>query len=269
MYSKINKLIFLSLLVSFLSCSSYQKILSSKDYPMKYDAAMKYVEEKEYNKAFPILEELVDVGVFRGTEKSEKLYYTYAYAYYHRKDYELAAHYFSAFYRNFTTSPLAEDALYRQAYCWYLQSPEPNLDYSSTEKAIQQLQIFTNTYPQSGLVKDCNKLIDNLRGKIELKTYNNAKLLYKISDYKGAIVALENFATNYPLSIKREESMYLHVRSHYLLAENSNISKQKERYEKTTTVASHFIESYPQSNWKDNVETIQRNSSRKITEKQL
>ena len=75
------------------------------------------------------------------------------------------------------------------AYCYYLDSPDLTLDQASTYKAIENLQLFINLYPKSERVNECNQLIDKLRNKLETKSFLNAKLYFKIGDYKAAIFA--------------------------------------------------------------------------------
>ena len=94
---------------------------------------------------------------------------------------------------------------------------------------LKELQSFVDRYPNSNRVLKCNELIDELRQKLSLKAFENAKQYYTTSNYKSAIVALDNVLINYPSFNNREEVHFLIVKSTYLLAINSINNKVEER----------------------------------------
>ena len=61
----------------------------------------------------------------------------------------------------------------------YKESPNSNLDQSSTIEAISAIQNFINKYPYSEYSKDANSIIDELQIKLETKNFDNAKQYYK------------------------------------------------------------------------------------------
>lgn len=244
----------LVLALGFGSCNSYQKALKSADYDKKYEIALELYNKKEYQKAFPLLEELV--SVYRGTAKAEDIYYYYTYCNYYLDDLISSAYHFEQFARLYSNSPKAEDCLYMSAYCYYLNSPPVSLDQTNTLRAIDQFQMFINQYPQSSRVPECNDLIDKLRAKLERKSYESGMLYYRTMDYKAAIVALKNTLADYPLSQYREEIMYTIVKSHFLLAENSVESKKYERYKNTIDAYSNFIDKFAGSKYAKEAEAI-------------
>jgi len=130
------------------------------------------------------------------------------------------------------------------AFCNYLESPVPTLDQAPTRQALEELQTFANTYPKSPLLDSANKLVDELRAKIETKDYLNAFQYYKIKRYKAAIVALENFQEQYPLSSFSEEVKLLVIKSYYYLAVNSIEEKKGERFEDGINAYFDFIDNF-------------------------
>ncbi|MBK8443529.1 MAG: outer membrane protein assembly factor BamD [Sphingobacteriales bacterium] len=248
MSKKIFLIAFLCLALSTLfSCSSYQKLLKSQDYELKFSKAKEYYNKGDYNKAVPLFEELI--GVYKGTKNVEDLYYFYPYCYYAQGDYILAAFYFKNFIDNYPRSERAEDARFMIAYCNYKLSPDVNLEQENTIKAIEAFQNFANAYPESSRITECNQLLDELRAKLENKSYQSAYLYYKMRDYKAAINAFNNLLRDFPETQRREKIEYLIVKSYYLLAEKSIPSKQEERYQKTTSTYMEFLEHFPQSSY--------------------
>ncbi|HEY4800709.1 MAG TPA: outer membrane protein assembly factor BamD [Bacteroidia bacterium] len=226
------------------SCSDYNKLLKSSDYTKKYDMALKYYEQKDYSKALALLEELV--SVYRGTNKAEKIMYYYAYATYSSGDYLLAGYHFNNFVKTFPASDKTEECAFMYAYCFYLESPRYSLDQTDTRNAIKELQYFINKYPNSGKVKESNELVDKLRGKLELKSYEISKQYFFLDDYKAAIVSFENVLKDFPDSKYREEIMFLIVKSNYYYATKSIQNKKAERFKATVDAYSKFASYYSQ-----------------------
>lgn len=232
------------LLVVF-GCSRFQRIQSSNDYEKKYAAALRYYENKNYYKALLLFEELIPI--FKGTERSEEIQFYYAYSQFYEKQYALASFQFRAFYETFQRSERTEESYFMYAYSLYKDSPKYYLDQSNTFSAIAALQSFINRYPKSSRAEEINKLIDDLRNKLEKKDFENAKLYYKLSNYKSAVVAFENFKKDFPDSKYNEELAYLKIESEFRLAEMSTEDKKKERYTDAIKFYENFVDVYPNS----------------------
>jgi outer membrane protein assembly factor BamD len=245
---------------SLFSCSDYQKLLTSTDYDLKYKKAFEYFDKKDYTRASTLLEELI--GLYRGTEKAEELNYRYAYCYFHQQDFTTAGYYFKNFVVSFPNSPLAEECAFMVAYCYYEDSPNSNLDQTNTNKAIEELQMFMNQHPGSTRTDECNKLIDELRDKLVMKSFDSASLYFKLEDYKAAITALNNSLKDYPDTKYREEMLFLILKSSYELAKNSIYEKMKERYQAAIECYLTFKEEFPESKHMKEAERIFANSSK-------
>ena len=249
-----RKTVYISLILLIISsCSEYQKLLKSSDYELKYKAAIDYYEKDDFVRAAGLLEELK--GIYRGTAKAEKIHYYYAGSLYGQKQYILAGYHYGIFARTYPQSEYTEKASYKSAYCSYLNASPPSLDISYTQAAINDLQLFIEKYPKSEHVKECNKLIDELRERLELKAFNNAKLFYRMRDYKAAVIVLKNVLVDFPDTKHREEILYLIVKSSYLLAKNSVKEKKNERYQKTISEYFIFADAFPES---DNIKEVKR-----------
>lgn len=250
------KKLFLLLITTliFASCSKFQQISKSNDMEAKYNAAVKYYEKKDYYHAYMLFEELI--SVFRGTSKAEKSYYYYTYCTYYIDDYTLAAYHFNNFVQSFPNSVHAEEMQYMYAYCFYLDSPVSSLDQTSSVDAIEKFQLFVNRYPSSPKVAEANTYIDALRKKLEEKAFNNARLYYKMENYKAAVVAFTNLLKDYPGTIYKEEALFLSLRASYYYAKNSVPDKQLARYKASAEEYLKFIDNFPQSRYLRDAERI-------------
>lgn len=254
--------LYLSILIVFAGCSKYQRVLKGNDFEQKYVMAKAYYDNGKFQKAFPLFEELITV--FRGTSKAEDVYYYYAYCNYKLGDFMLAGYHFDNFVSTFPRSDRAEDAQFMNAKCYFLDSSEPSLDQTSTKKAIDELQLFINKYPESPKVDECNDLMDRLRFKLETKAYNGARLYYRLGEYKAAIFALRNTLTDFPDTKYREEMSYMVLRSSYLLADNSIEEKKAKRFDDTLQECDDFMEKYPRSDYTKAAEKIKSDSNREL-----
>jgi outer membrane protein assembly factor BamD len=237
-----------------VTIGKFNKLVKSSDMDAKFAAAVKYFDAEEYTRALTLFEELM--GVYRGTSRGEEVHFYYAYCSYNLSDYIVAGYQFRNFVRNFPSSKHAEECAYMNAYCFYLNSPQYSLDQIDTKLAIKEFQRFTNQYPQSKHIPECNEILDRLRGKLELKSYENSMLYYNMSDYKASIVAFGNHLKDFPGTKHEEELNYLIIRSYYLLALNSIESKKQERFKLATDHYIKFLDNFPKSEYLKQAEMV-------------
>ncbi len=248
------------LVFSLFSCSEYQKVLTSNDYDLKYKKANEYYDKKDYTRASTLFEELIPV--YRGTEKAEEVEYRYAYCYFNQQDYIMAGYYFKNFVVSHPNSSKAEECAFMIAYCYYEDSPGSSLDQSNTLKAIDELQMFMNQNPTSTRVAECNRLIDELRDKLVKKSFDNASLYFKLSEFKAAITAIENSLKEYPDTQYREELLFLLLKANNELAKNSVTLKVKERFQATSEAYLNFHDEFPESKHLKEAERIYATASK-------
>jgi outer membrane protein assembly factor BamD len=240
------------------SCTTFRKVQKKGTWKEKYEAAVKYYEEEDYNKAIILLEDILPV--LRGTEYAEKAEFIYAYSYFRQGQLVLSSHYFQNFYRTYSRSTYAEEAMYMYAYSLYSDSPVSTLDQTSTIEAINAMQLFLNRHPTSKFREPANDIIDELQEKLEKKSYDNAKQYYQLRRYKAAVVAFENFKRDFPDSDYVEEVTYLSIDAQYRLADLSIQSKKKERYQEAIQLYEDYIDTYPQGAFVRDAEKIYANS---------
>ena len=201
---------------------------------------------------------------YRGQSEAEDLYYYYAYTNYKLKDFTSARYHFKVFADSYPNSSRTEECRYMSAYCYYLDSPNFSLDQENTQKAIDAMQLFINLYPKSERVAEASKLIQNLRDKLEQKSYANAKLYLVIGDYQSAVIAFGNSLRDYPDIKYAEEMEFLTVKAQYMYAKNSYEIKQEERYNTTITFYQQFVEKYPTSKYLKDAELLKKESEQGI-----
>lgn len=260
-----NKLIPILCLAVFslLGCKSeFEKIRTGGDAAKMLEAADKYYEEEEWQKAQTLYELIV--GSYRGKKEAEDIYFNYAYTYYNLRRYLLSSYYFKNFATTFGGSTKKEEAEYMIAYSYYQLSPSFRLDQTNTEKAIESFQSFVNTYTQSPRVEQCNRLIDEMRLKLEQKAFEGGKLYFDLRRYQSAIQTFENLLKDFPETPNAEEVRYMTTRAAFLLAENSFVERQQERYLEAEEKAVEFLARYENGKYLREVQNMLDNSKKKL-----
>lgn len=230
---------------------------------MKYEAALRYYDKKDYYKASSLFEQILPV--VRGLPEGEKVQFYMAYCQYYDKLYLLASEQFKTFYETYGRSPLVEEARYMYAYSLFVSSPSSNLDQSNSIQAMGSMQEFLNRYPKSKFGDQAIESILIMQEKLELKGFDNAYQYFKMRQYKASIVAFQNFNKNFPDSRFLEEAEYLIMNSQYKLAQQSYYFKQQERYKEVVTYYNEFIDKYPKSQRLRDAEKIYTESLEKLT----
>lgn len=253
-------------LVSFGCRSEYEKVRTSGDPELILKKAMAFYETEEYQRA-QSLYELV-ASTYRGRKEAEEIAYKNAYCYYYLRDFLLSSYYFKQFVQTYGTSPKREEAEFMSAYSNYRLSPKFRLDQTSTYTAIQELQFFINSYPNSERVTQCNELIDELRAKLETKAFDEGQLYFDRRLYTASIQVYENLLKDFPETKRTALVRSMIVKSEYLLAENSVLQKQEERYKVTLEMADDFIERFSDSEYVGEIKDIRTDSEKKIKELQ-
>jgi len=252
----------IGLLFVTFGCKNYQKVLKGTNNELKYETAVDLYENGDFNKALQFFDLLR--AVYRGTNKGEMLTYYTANSYFQTKRYTVASYYYKQYSQMYPRGEKAEESLFLSAYCNYLSSPRPSLDQSSTYLALEELQIFIDMYPKSSRVKEANKLMDDLRQKLEDKAYRISKLYYRMEDYQAAITSFENILDEYPDTDYQEEILYYITKAYYDYAEKSIYSKKMERFEKTVEAYNNLIYLYPESNFIKDVDQINEDARKQL-----
>jgi len=161
------------LLVSILffsSCSSkFMKLQKKGTTEEKYKAANDYYKNGDYYKAGILFEEIIPL--LKGDSLAENAQFYNAYAQFQQKQFSMSAYLFKSFYATYANSPMAEEAFYMYANSMYKDSPNFDLDQSSTLTAIDALQTFINSFPESKYSDGCNQNLKDLRHRLEEKSY--------------------------------------------------------------------------------------------------
>ncbi|GGZ28430.1 hypothetical protein GCM10007049_21760 [Echinicola pacifica] len=269
MNNSIKHILLIVLVASISACGRFYKLEKSTNWDELYTAANEYYENGEYNKAIILYDKVLPV--IRGSEKSEIAQFNYAYAHFRLKRYIEAASYFKTFYESYSRSPLAEESLFMHAYALYMDSPDYNLDQTSSREAVSAIQQFINRFPKSDSYERAMGMIDDLQQRFEKKAYEEAKMYYRLTEglfpgqfYLACIINFQNFAKTYPNSEHVEELSYKLVEVSYEYAERSVFAKKEERLNQSMEFGEEFKRKYPKSKYLGDVSTLMAQSTSEL-----
>ena len=255
----------LSSVLFFCACKGeYEKIRTSGDANLILNKAFEYYNKKQYLRSQGLFD--LVLSSIKGGPKAEEAYFKYAYTYYHQEQFTLAAYYFKNFSSTYTNSLFREEAAFMSAYSNYQQSPVFRLEQSSTLSAIEEFQLFVNLFPESRRVEECNKLIDELRRKLEEKAFAEGDLYFNLRQYQSAVISFDNLLKDYPETPDAERIRYLIAKSNHLLSNNSVVEKKEGRYAETIVRCNDFLEKYPNGKYAQEIKEVRKNSETKLKE---
>ena len=243
-------LILLLSTVFLTSCGEYQKLLKSRDPEEKYQAALRYFNEKQYVKSQTLLDDVS--SYYKGTERSEEVLAYLARSYMGQKAYESATDYYQAYIRNYPKGKYAAEAYFQVGHCQYLDSPDARLDQGITRQAIEAFTQFVELYPESPYAEQAYREMDELYDKLAYKELKSAQLYYNLGSYLGnnylsCEITSKNALKNYPSNKYQEEFNWLILLSKYQQMVNSFEDKKLERARDTQDEYYNFITEYPDS----------------------
>ena len=254
-----KSVLFILITLMLIACKSeFERVRTSNNPELLYKKALEYFDNEDWVKAQALLE--LSIPNYRGKAEAEELFLKFAYTHYNNNEFILSSHYFKSFATTFYNSDKKEEAEFMSAYSNYRMSPNPRLDQTYTEKAIEGLQIFVNTFPRSERVAECNKLIDEMRLKLERKALLQGELYYNIGQYEAAVKSFSNMLNDFPDAEQGEKVRYLMLKATYEFAKKSIYGKKLERFEEAEVLYNKFIKKHPTSNYSSEVKDIYSNT---------
>lgn len=273
MNMRVQFILILLISLALGSCGPFNKLEKSTNWEELYAGANSYYQSGDYNKAIILYDKVLPV--IRGSEKAELADYNYANCHFKTKRYIEAAGYFSTFYRTYNRSPLAEEALFMNAYSLYLDAPDFNLDQQSSQEAVSAIQQFVTVFPGSASYERAMVMLTDLQTRFEEKAYQESSMYYKLKDglypgdfYRACIINFQNFTKDFPESKYNEELAYKLVEVGTGYAKNSAYAKKEERLNEALKFASNFYQRYPTSGFTGKVKEYEIETREELAEHQ-
>ncbi len=253
--SLISALALLLMLGGISACKTqYDKVLEGSDVEAKYKAAFEYFEAGKYSRSSALFESLTLLT--NGTERYDTVMYYLGLSNYSYKDYYTAETNFNQYLTNFPQGAFAETAQFLRIDCLYRATLRYELDQTPTYTAITAMGEYLREYPTGANADICRHRLQELGDRLDRKAYENAKLYYKMEDYKAARVALKNVLKEDADNIYREDILYYSAMASYKYADLSVASKKKERFLVFQDDYLNFVGEYPESLYRKELDAL-------------
>jgi len=238
-----------------VSCKGqFDTLLDTGSADEKYDAAFAYFNAGKYNRSAKLFESLAVLS--GGTERDDTVQFYWGLSNYRAKDYYTAETTFDKFLLEYPRSPFAEQAEFLRINCLYKSTLRYELDQTPTYKALAALNEYLINHLESVNADACRNMIADLEERLDRKAFENAKLYYKMEDYKAARVAFRNILKDDADNCYREQILYYTAMSSYKFAALSVSSKQKERFLIFSDDYFAFIGEYPESSYRKELDEL-------------
>lgn len=248
-------MIFTLIAIIFTSCAGYyDTVMKSNDVELKYKAAHEFFIKGKYKKAADIFDNMN--LLVQGLPQEDTVAFYHGLSNYRYGDYQTAETILAKFVEVYPRSVFTEEATYLRIKCLYEATYRYELDQTPTRKAMMVISEFMYDNPDSEYYPVCQKMMEEFMERLERKSYESAKLYYKMEDYKAAHYAFKNVLKDNSENQYREEILYYTALSSYKYALNSIEEKQKERYLNFIDDYYNFISEYPESKFRKELDNM-------------
>ena len=222
-----------------------------------------------FSQAITLLNDVITI--LKGSDRGEESVFMLAMSYLKEKDYAIAAQSFQQYYTSYPRGVYTERARFYAGKALWISTPESQLDQADTFKAIQELQLFLEFFPNSIYRAEAEKIIFDAQDKLVEKEYDAAKLYYNLGTYLGnnfrsCVICAQNALKDYPYTKYREELSLLVVKAKYEEAVHSVHDKKADRYRDAVDECYAFKNEYPESANIKNVDELLMKSEEALKE---
>ncbi|MGN8226545.1 outer membrane protein assembly factor BamD [Gracilimonas sp. BCB1] len=254
----------LAFLFIFSACKNDRLIKRGDSVEVAYQKAMAFYEEENYSEAANAFDTVTRVA--RGTEYGQDAQYYLAESYYKDKQFLLAASEYDRYISYYPQDERRPDMEFKAAMCYFKLSPRYKLDQNQTRKAIERFRLFNNRYPDHEKVQEAAARIDEMREKLAHKSYESARFYVRTEQYKAATIYLDKTIDQYPESKWAERALVDQIQTYINYADNSVINRQAERYSKAIDNYEKFLQLFPESKFREEVENYHDEAARKLAD---
>ena len=210
----------------------------------RFAIGKKLFDEEDYFEAIAEFEILK--LQFPGSAVADDAQFYMGESHFNRGEYLLAIEEFRTLKRNMASSPLLPAAQYRTGLSYYMLSPRPDLDQTYTRQAIDEFQAFVEYYPLDEHRNDAEEKIRELNGRLAEKLFQSGEQYVKLGYHRAAGTYFDFVIQQFHDSPFAEPAYVGKIRS--LIT--------RRRTDEAREEISKFLERYPQSTLKGQVEGL-------------
>lgn len=193
----LRRLVFVLLVLATAGCPKRAQLAPvPQDAQQAIDQATASLEAKRYRQAedqFTFI-----IFNFPGSRQASDAQYYLAETYFRSKDYVQAQDEFDFYLKSFPNGRFQEEATHKLAVSYLRSAPSHVRDQTRALKAQEIINEFLETYPDSPLRADAEKLLGDIAERLALREFDAARIYYTSGEYKSALVYYRYVNDTYP-----------------------------------------------------------------------
>ena len=189
-----KNLIFIIITVLSVNCSN-KSIQIEEDLTPNFNKAMFYFEKGKHTRARDEFNYIIMTDP--GSKLANESQYYKGESLFQMKEYDEAWIIFDRYVRFSNNIVQIEKSRYRICECAIYLTNSYQRDQKQTHKALDQLQMFLEDFPQSEWVQDVENSIVQLRVKLAEKDYEVGRLYLKLEEYESALIYFRSVLHHY------------------------------------------------------------------------
>ena len=186
--------IFIVVTSLLVNCGS-KSIHIEEDLTPNFNKAMKFFNRGKYPQAKEEFNYIIMTDP--GSKLANESQYYKGESLFQMKEYNEAWITFERYARFTNDINKIEKSRYRICECAIYETNSYQRDQKQTMRALDQLQMFIEDFPQSGMIQDAEKSITELRIKLAKKDYEIGRLYLKLDEYEAALIYFRSVLNNY------------------------------------------------------------------------
>ncbi len=194
---RLRRLAFILLALAAAGCPKRAQLPPvPQDAQQAIDEATANLEAKRYRQAedqFTFI-----IFNFPGSRQASDAQYYLAETYFRSNDYFQAQNEFDFYLKSFPNGRFQEEATYKLAVSYLRSAPSHVRDQSRALKAQEIINRFLETYPDSPLRPEAEKLLGDIAERLALREFDAARIYYTSGEYKSALVYYNYVDGTYP-----------------------------------------------------------------------
>ena len=220
------------LIVVFLVCCRKKNVHVEEDLSPRFDKAMEYFDRGKYPRAKDEFDYIIMTDP--GSKIANESQYYMAEALFQMEEYSEASITFDRYVRFSPDFTKIEKSRYRICECAILSSNAYQREQSQTHRALEQLQMFIEDFPESDLIRDAEIGILELRIKLAQKDFEVGRMYLKLEEYESALIYFRSVLNNYYDTSFADDArigiIFTHILNDNRQGANSYFKAEKDRF---------------------------------------
>ena len=195
---------------------------------------MKFFDKGKYSRAKDEFDYIIMTDP--GSKLANESQYYKGESLFQMKEYDNAWVAFDRYVRFSNDVSKIEKSRYRICECTINLTNSYQRDQKQTKRALEQLQMFIEDFPQSELVQDAERSIATLRIKLAEKDFEVGRLYLKLEEYGSALIYFRSVLNNYYDTIFADDArigiIFTHILNENQQGARSYFNSEKNRFVK-------------------------------------